>query len=186
MQALDLSRFFDNHPTLETERLLLREVAVADALDLHEYFSDPEIMRYTSNFPIGTIQETEGILRRSSKYLALYDSFRFAIVRKSDSKAIGTIDLHSFSTMHHRMEIGYMLTRAYWDYGYMTEAVKEIIRFAFEEMGMHRVEAECQTENIRSMRLAERCGMTLEATRLENEINKGRFVSNHVYAILRD
>jgi ribosomal-protein-alanine N-acetyltransferase len=183
---LDLTRFFERHPTLETERLILREVTVADAADLFAYFGDPETALYVSHPAHKAVEETEEVLSRSSNYLALHDSFRFAIERKSDKKAIGTIDLYSFSSEHHRMEIGYMLASAYWGFGYMTEAIREIIRFAFEEMSMHRIEAECETENIRSCKLAERCGMKLEATFVENEINKERFVSNHLYAIVRN
>ena len=98
---------------------------------------------------------------------------------------MGITDIYHLSLQNHRMELGWGLARAYWGFGYMTEAVREFIRFAFEEMGLHRIEAECQTDNIRSIRVAERCGMTLEATRVENEINKGRVVSNYVYAIIR-
>ncbi len=184
--ALDLSRFFEKHPTLETKRLVLREVTVADAADLHEYFSDPETAVYVPHTALTALSQTEEILARNANYLAMQESFRFAIERKSDRKVIGTIDLHNFSAQHHRMEIGYVLTRAYWRFGYATEAIREVIRFAFEEMGMHRIEAECETENSRSIRLLERCGMTREATRKENEINKGRFVSNYIYAIIRE
>jgi ribosomal-protein-alanine N-acetyltransferase len=184
--SLDLSRFFEHHPTLETERLRLREVTVADAADLHSYFGDSETAVYVPHKALKTIAETEEILSRAAKYLAMRDSIRFAIERKSDSKVMGIFDLHSLSPQNHRMEIGYGLAKEFWGFGYMTEAVREVIRFAFEEMSMHRVEAECETENIRSCKLAERCGMTLEATRVENQINKGRFVSNHLYAIIRE
>ncbi|HEX5317410.1 MAG TPA: GNAT family N-acetyltransferase, partial [Candidatus Kapabacteria bacterium] len=109
----------------------------------------------------------------------------FGVALKQTGKVIGTIDLHNLSLENRRMEIGYGLTKAFWGFGYMTEAVREVIRFAFEEMGFHRIEAECETENIRSLRVAERCGMSLEAKHKENEINKGRFVSNYVYAIVR-
>jgi ribosomal-protein-alanine N-acetyltransferase len=183
---IDLSRFFENHPTLETERLILREVTVADAADLHEYFSDPETAVYIPHTALTSISQTEEILARNAKYLAAKESFRFAIVGKLDGKVIGTIDLHNFGAQNHRMEVGYVFTRAYWGFGYATEAVKEVIRFAFEEMGVHRIEAECETENIRSIHLLERCGMTREAIRMENEINKGTFVSNYVYAIVRE
>lgn len=183
---LDLSRFFEQHPTLETERLTLREVTVRDAADLHAYFGDSETAEYIPHTAVKAVSETEKILSRASKYFAERDSFRFAIERKGDGKVMGIFDLHSLSSEHQRMEIGYGLGKAYRGFGYMTEAVRGVIRFAFEEMGMHRIEAECETENIRSIRVAERCGMTLEATRRENEINKGRFVSNHVYAIVRE
>ena len=184
MDPLDLSRFFEQHPVLETERLLLRQVQVSDAKDLHAYFSDAQALVHISKEPVATLEETETILSWNAGYLAARESFRFAIVLKENGTVIGTIDFHNLAPEHHRMEIGYFMTRAAWGRGYMTEAIREVIRFAFEEMGFHRIEAECETENIRSIRVLERCGMSFEATLRENEINKGRFVSNHVYAIL--
>ncbi len=186
ISPLALSPFFENHPALETERLVLREVTVADAADLHEYFSDPETAVYLPHTALTSISQTKEILARNAEYLTARKSFRFAIVRRMDGKVIGTLDLHNFGAQNHRMEVGYVFTRSYWGFGYATEAVREVIRFAFEVMGIHRIEAECQTDNIRSILLLERCGMIREATRIENEINKGRFVSNHVYAIVNN
>jgi len=183
---LDLSPFFENHPRLETERLRLREATIADTADLHAYFGDPETAVYVPHTALKTIAETKEVLSRAAKYFSERDSLRFAIERKSDGKIMGIFDIHSISAEHHRMEIGYGLAKEFWGFGYMTEAVGEVIRFAFDEIGMHRIEAECQTDNIGSIRVAEKCGMTLEATRVENEINKGKFVSNYVYALIRD
>ncbi len=186
LAPLDLSLFFDHHPTLETERLRLRQLAMSDAHDLHEYYSDPETAIYVPFTAFSSIAKTEELLGRVTASFEKRESIMFGIERKSDGKIMGITDIYRLSLQHHRMELGWGLARAYWGFGYVTEAVREFIRFAFEEMGMHRIEAECQTDNIRSIRVAEGCGMTREATRVENEINKGRFVSNYVYAIIRE
>jgi ribosomal-protein-alanine N-acetyltransferase len=183
---LDLSRFFENHPTLETERLRLRQLAMSDAEDLYAYYSDPETALYVPFTAFDSITKTEELLGRVAKSFEGKESFMFGVERKSDGKIMGISDLYDLSGQHQKAIIGWGLAKAYWGFGFMTEAVREVIRFAFEEMGMHRIEAECETENIRSIRVAERCGMTLEGTRVENEINKGRFVSNYVYAIIRE
>ncbi|HZK76818.1 MAG TPA: GNAT family N-acetyltransferase [Candidatus Kapabacteria bacterium] len=182
----DLSRFFELHPTLETERLRLRELTTTDVPDLHAYYSDPETALYVPFTAFTSIADTEKLLGRVANGFERKESFMFGVERKSDGKIIGISDLFNLSSQHLHAVIGWGLAKSYWGFGYMTEAVREVIRFAFEEMGMHRIEAECETENIRSIRVAERCGMTLEATRVENEINKGRFVSNYVYAIVRE
>jgi [ribosomal protein S5]-alanine N-acetyltransferase len=186
IRPLDLSRFFDVHPTFETERLRLRELTIADVPDLHEYYSDPETALYVPFTAFTSIENTEKLVGRIANGFEQKESFMFGVERKSDGKIMGISDLFNISFQHLHTVIGWGLARAYWGFGYMTEAVREVIRFAFEEMGMHRIEAECQVENIRSIRVAERCGMTREGTRRENEINRGRFVSNHVYAIVRE
>src|ERR1039458_386525 len=106
---LDLSRFFEQHSTLETERLILREVTVGDAGDLFAYFGDPETTLYVSHTAHKIVQRTEEVLSRAPKYFAERDSIRFAIERKSDGKVMGIFDLHSFSPQNHRMELGYGL-----------------------------------------------------------------------------
>ena len=67
----------------------------------------------------------------------------------------------------------------------MTEAVRELIRFAFEEMGMHRIEAFCFAGNTRSARVMERCGMTYEGIFRDHDVIRGAYVSHKLYAILR-
>ncbi len=185
VMPLDLSRFFDTHPMLETERLRLRQLTIADAEDLHEYYSDPETAIYVPFTAFTSITKTEELLGRVTVSFEKRESIMFGVERKSDGKIMGITDIYRLSLQNHRMELGWGLARKYWGFGYMTEAVQAFIRFAFEEMGLHRIEAECQTDNIRSISVAERCGMTREATRTENEINKGKFVSNYVYAIIR-
>lgn len=183
---LDFSRFFDNHPSLETERLRLRQLTMADAGDLHAYYSDSETAIYVPFTAFTSFSQTEALLGRVQKGFVERESIMFGVERKSDGKIMGICDLFNLSSQNQKAIIGWGHAKVYWGFGYMTEAVKEVIRFAFEEMGLHRIEAECQTENIRSIHVAERCGMVYEATRMENEINKGRFVSNYVYAIVRN
>ena len=183
-EPLDLSRFFEQHPVLETERLILRPITVADAEDVFAYGSDPEVTKYMI-FP------THTSLADSIKWLESVPwefshrwRMTFAITRKDDGKFIGSSGFHDISPKHHRLMMGYVLNRNYWGNGYMTEAVSEMIRFAFEEMGMHRVAATCDFENVRSARVMERCGMALEGVLRDFEVRHGRFVSAKTYAII--
>ncbi len=182
---LDLSRFFEHHPTLETERLLLRPHAMADADDLFEAFRDPETVRYGPHEPARTIRDAEAMIEIVAKNFELQKTIRFGFELKSEHKTIGWCDLHHIAPEHHRLELGYSLSPRYCGKGYMTEAVREIICFALEDMGFHRIEASCDPRNVKSIRVAERCGMMHEATFRENEICKGEWVSNAIYAILR-
>jgi len=182
---LDLSRFFEQHPTLETERLLLRPHTEADANDLFEAFRDPETVRYGPHEPAESIRDAEAMIEIVAKNFELQKAIRFGFELKSENKIIGWSDLHHIAPEHHRLELGYSLSPRYWGNGYMTEAVREIIRFAFEEMKIHRIEASCDPRNVKSIRVVERCGMKLEATFRENEICKGERVSNSIYAIVR-
>ena len=183
--TLDLSEFFEGHPVIDTERLVLREITLADASDLHVYYADPECRVFQSGTAVKYVEETEGIIRQVAREFSVRKAILLGLERKSDGRIIGDCDVHHLSLFDRRMEVGYGLAREYWGFGYMTEALRAVIRFAFEAMGFHRIEAECETTNFSACRVATRCGMTLEATLRENEINKGRFISNNIYAILR-
>ncbi len=182
---LDLSRFFETHPLLETARLRLRELRIEDKEGVYAYASDPEVTRYMI-FPTHTsIEDSIAYLETCPKNFAARERIPFAIELKDPREFIGACDFHHISPQHHSIELGYTLTRKYWGFGYMTEAVREMIRFAFEEMGMHRVAATCDLENVRSARVLERSGMQHEGTFHDYELRHGRFVTVKCYATLK-
>ena len=184
LDPLDLSRFFEQHPTLETERLRLRPITTRDAEDAFAYASDPETTKYMIFPTHESIADTMAWLETVPGAFERKERLSFAITLKSSGKFIGSCSIQEISLDHHSVMIGYILNRNYWGSGYMTEAVGELIRFAFEEMGMHRVAATCDLENVRSARVMERCGMALEGVLRDYELRRGRFVTTKLYSIL--
>ena len=186
ISPLDLSRFFEQHPVLETERLILRAITMDDAEATFDYASDPESNKFMPWDTHRSLADTYAYLETIPKNYAARERINFAITLKPDGKFIGSCGFHNFSPDHHRVMMGYLLNRNYWGNGYMTETVREMIRFAFEEMGMHRVAATCDFDNIRSARVMERSGMTLEGVFRDYEIRHGKFVATKSYAILKE
>jgi ribosomal-protein-alanine N-acetyltransferase len=181
---LDLSPFFEQHLVLETERLVIRPITLTDAEDVFAYASDPEVTKYMTFLTHASLADSIKWLMTVPKEFDRRERMTFAMTLKSDGTFIGSSGFHDISSEHHRLMMGYVLNRKYWDKGYMTEAVREMIRFAFEEMSMHRVAANCDLENVRSARVMERCGMKLEGTLRDYEIRHGTFVSTKTYAII--
>ncbi len=166
--------------------MLLRPITVDDAEEVFAYASDPIVSQYMIFSTHQTIEDSLAWLRNVPGEFARKERMNFGIVRKSDKKFLGASSFHHISQQHHNLEIGYVLNRAFWGQGYMTEAVREMIRFAFEEMRMHRVAARCQIANGASAKVMERCGMSREATFCEDEVIHGEYVSNHLYAIVNE
>lgn len=183
-EPLVLSRFFEVQPVLETERLILRPITVADAEDVFAYGSDPEVTKYMIFPTHTTIEDSVKWLEGVPGEFGRKERMSFAITLRSDGKFFGSSGFHDISPKHHRLMMGYVLNRSYWGKGYMTEAVREMIRFAFEEMGMHRVATTCDFDNIRSAAVMERCGMKLEGVLRDFELRRGRFVTAKTYAIV--
>ncbi len=185
LAPLDLSRFFEQHPVLETERMILRPLTMDDAEATYAYARDPVSSEFMPWEVPRSMADTIAYLETIPKNYAARERINFAMTLKSDGKFIGSCGFHNISPEHHKIMMGYLLIPSAWGNGYMTEAVREMIRFAFEEMGMHRVAATCDYENIRSANVMERCGMNLEGVFRDHEVRRGKFVSTKTYAIIK-
>jgi ribosomal-protein-alanine N-acetyltransferase len=176
---------FSDMPTLETDRLLLRRMVSGDLEHIFAYASDPEVARYTSWPAHSSLEDSQEFL---DYVLDLYRQGKVApwgMVHKGDGRLIGTCGFLDWHPHHARSEIGYALSRQYWGRGLMTEAVREIISFGFETMGLNRIQGRCEVENVASARVMEKAGMKLEGVLREHEFCKGRYLDMRVYAVLR-
>lgn len=171
-----------NLPVLETERLFLRSSELSDAADTFEFISDPEVTKYTFWRVHHSIADSEELLA----WLMTENFASWSIVHKVDKKVIGVCFLHSFNFHHRRAEMAFNLSRRYWRQGYATEAVHEMIRFAFKRWGLNRIEGSCMLDNIASARLMEKLGMKYEGILRQHSYAKDRFHDLKLYSILRN
>jgi ribosomal-protein-alanine N-acetyltransferase len=105
---------------------------------------------------------------------------------KDGSKLIGTIGYLNWSEDHKRIEIGYALSRDYWNQGYVTEAAKGLIDLFFRNSDLIRVEARCRLENVGSSRVMEKAGMQFEGVLRKQIFSKGEHHDMKMYSVLRD
>ena len=125
-------------------------------------------------------------VRRSRNSRRAGRSLGLTIVRRSDGEVLGGVGLHHLEKGSFSGEVGYWLGRPYRGQGYASEAVELLVRTAFRDLGLHRVEARVFTANARSRRLAERCGFRYEG-RLRDEVWKeGRWRSVLLFSRLAD
>jgi RimJ/RimL family protein N-acetyltransferase len=106
-----------------------------------------------------------------------------AIVRETGT-LIGDFTLKFLSAEHRQGEIGFVLHPDHHGRGYATEAAPLILRFGFEQRGLHRIIGRCDGRNTASARLMERLGMRREAHLVENEFIKGEWADELIYAML--
>ena len=93
--------------------------------------------------------------------------YDFAITLKENGKVIGGCGIYLNDGLYEGM-LGWILLKDYWKQGYMTEAGKELVRFAFEDLKLHRVYATCDAENYGSYRVMENLGMRREGHIIKN------------------
>ena len=143
---------------LKTERLLLRRWEDSDAENLYEYAKDPDVGPIAGWPPHQSVDESRDVIRNVFQGKEAY-----AICLKTDEQAIGAIELklNGHTDMTDRddeCELGYWLGKPFWGQGIMPEAVKEILRHAFEEIGMTKVWVGYYEGNSKSRRVQEKCG----------------------------
>ena len=172
-------------PALETERLVLRRIAMRDAKDIFAYSSDPEVARHVLWSAQKDIGEARDYIRYMMKRYRSDQPSSWGIVEKKTDRLVGTIGYMDYSEDNGSVEIGYSLARWLWNCGYMTEALSRVIAYTFEAMDVNRIEAQHELTNPSSGRVMEKCGMRREGVLRQRLYNKGQYVDVALYAILR-
>jgi RimJ/RimL family protein N-acetyltransferase len=145
---------------ISTERLILRKPHMDDASAIFAgWVQDLEVTRHLTWHPHENIETTKSMLERAVVAWEQGLRFPFIIADKNTNQLAGMIEIR---TEGHKAEIGYVLAREFWGKGYMTEAVRALIDWAFQQPAMYRVYATTSVENFGSQRVMEKAGMQRE------------------------
>jgi [ribosomal protein S5]-alanine N-acetyltransferase len=153
-------------PALRTERLELRPFSAGDAAALHALFVDPEVRRYLLDDRVVEAGWVDGEIAASRDRFAGGGLGLWAIRRRDDDRVLGFVGFREFFQPP-QLQLVYGLLPAAWGEGLATEASREAIRFAFDEVGLAEVVAATDPPNRRSLQVMDRLGMSfLEQTRV--------------------
>ena len=177
---------FDDMPRLEAPRLILRRLEMRDAPDLFDYSRDPQVAKHVLWDAQTSVSEARAYVRYMLRRYRAGEPASWGIEEKETGRVVGTIGYMWYQRDNNACEVGYSLARRRWNRGYMTEALAEVLRFSFEELGVHRVEAQHEVENAASGAVMRKCGMRKEGTLRGRLYNKGRYVDVDLYAMLRE
>ena len=173
-------------PQVETPRLILRRMKLSDAKDLYDYAKDPLVTRYVMWDAHRTIADSLHFLRCARRQYRLGPCASWGVICKETGRMIGTIGFMQANAEHMYAEVGYSIARAYWNRGLATEALQAVLRYAFEETDVHRIEADHLPENPASGRVMEKCGMQREGLLRGRVLCKGQFRDVYLYSIIKD
>ncbi len=149
-------------PELETNRLKLVQVKKEHTKSFYEIMSKDEVTRYYGMDSLESIDDASKIVE---SFQITYESnrgIRWGIVLKETGEFVGTLGLNNLSTWSKRAEIGFELHPSHWNKGIMTEAVKEVLRYSFEDIELFRMGAITYPQNEPSIKLLTRLGFTKE------------------------
>lgn len=170
---------------ITTERLVLREYTEADWPAMHEYSSDPEVVKYTLWGP-NTEEETRSFLWLCRLYQETKPRLNYglAVTLKDSDRLIGGCGLYDLNLEHREGELGYCFNRNYWGQGFATEAGRAMLEFGLRHLGLHRIFATCDPNNTASRRVLEKIGMQQEGHLHQHRWAKGRWRDSLLFAIL--
>ncbi len=175
---------FDPFPNLQTDRLNLRKINAGDASAIFRLRSDPETMRFVPRPLAQSIDDAHEHIRMITAKIDDNTGINWAMTYKGSDEFIGIIGLFRIEFENYRSELGYMLLPEHHNKGIVSEAISEIMRYGFENMKLHSIEAVIDPQNHASGKVLEKNGFRKEAHLRENEFYNGRFLDTVIYAKL--
>lgn len=175
---------------IRTERLCIREYEPEDLPAHHELISDPSAMIYMQDVFSASFEESrENLLfaiREGEKEQR--EKFFLVIADGKNGSYMGGIgyEILSRCPLGAQVEIGYFLSPKHRGRGYVSEALRALMEFAFTKGGVYRINGTCITDNIASARVMEACGMIREGERVGIQWHIDSLRSRYLYRLLKD
>ncbi len=174
---------------LETERLVLRDYQEKDREDYFRLKSDPETMYYLQDIQLFSKEEADKdfsavLLDQKSRDRKFYF---WHMGLKPSQELIGSIGytVLADTPVGKLVEAGYFTFPQFWNHGYVTEAFRKVLEFAFLENNVYRITMGCLAENAGSERVMQKCGLFKEAEHVEWEWHDGHMKTRREYRLLK-
>jgi [ribosomal protein S5]-alanine N-acetyltransferase len=171
---------------LETKRVHIRELSLADLENIHQLHSLPETDEFNTLGIPKDIQTTEKIVE---EWLLLQkqvprNSFIFCMEKRETKCFIGLIALNLGKSNYKTAEVWFKVHKDHWRQGYTTEALTRVLEFGFIDLKLHRIEAGCAVENIASSKTLEKVGFRNEGMKRKKLPIRGVWTDNYFYGML--
>lgn len=170
--------------TIRTERLILRRFRMEDAQAMFDnWASDDQVTKYLTWPTHTTLDQTEWVLR---EWIGSYDRDDFYLwAIEFEGQAIGSISVVHMNHNAEKAHIGYCIGRKWWRKGMMSETLKAVMDYLFDEVGVNRCEACFDPHNPNSGRVMAKCGMRYEGTLRQAGRNNQGICDECFYGLLK-
>ena len=158
-------------PILETNRLVLRELHPNDAEPFYQLNLNPNVIRYTGNTAFNNREEAAHFLENYQDY-KLNGYGRWAVLDKSNNEFLGWCGL-KYDKALDETDIGFRFFENYWNKGYATESAKACIAYGFEKLQLETIIGRAMQENVASIKVLEKIGLTFDRAFDFDAQNKG-------------
>lgn len=183
---MSLEDAFASFPVLTTRRMRLRQMRTTDAPAVHAFKSDLEVTKHYGQEPHRSIDQTRAWIQRREDDYGRRETIFWVFALAGEDTAIGSSCFWNFDSGFHCAEIGYELHPAYWRQGLMSEALSAVLTYGFDELGLHRIEANPLAGNESSVKLLRKLGFTYEGCLRQRHFYRGNFGDQLYFGILKD
>ena len=149
-------------PVLDGPLVRLRPIVPADRDAILAIFGDHEVIQYWSFPALDGVDAADELIRDAQRQFTERRLFKWGICLPASNDLVGTCSLFNLDAPHRRAELGFALGRQNWGRGVASAAVEVLLRFAFDVLALHRIEADVDPANTRSIALLERHGFRRE------------------------
>lgn len=172
---------------METERLILRKFELTDVEDMYKNFASyDDVTRYITWATHKNIEETEKVVQAYVNEYERDNYYHWCIELKETHEVIGSIGAYRMFDDLKLFEVGYVLGKDFWNKGITTEAMKPLLKFFFNEVGVNRIEARHDTKNPGSGKVMIKSGMQFEGILRQSGKNNTGICDSAIYAILKE
>lgn len=172
-------------PEIHTSRLLLRKFSVLDTENIYQIFSSRDVLQYWDSPPWTNIQQAQNFIENSQPGEHEQTGFRLAVDELATGQLIGQCSVFEWNRSFRSIKIGYCFRVSSWGQGIATECAGAVLKWAFDNLDINRVQAETDTRNDASGRVLTKLGFVREGTLREDCIVNGKVTDSHVYGLLR-
>ncbi len=173
---------------VEGSRVVLRNLRFSDARSLQENANDPEVTKYIFiSYPY-PLDEAKDLIKEVQGYLKEkpIEVYFLGVELKETGKIIGAVSFRSISYHHRNAELSYWLGKEHWGKGLMSEAVRLMLNFGFEKLGLEMVYSFVYEPNIISVKLLEKLGFKYAGMLRKGSLKDGRWYNNLMYDLLKE
>jgi ribosomal-protein-alanine N-acetyltransferase len=174
---------FKNFPQLQTDRLILRNIENTDADLIHKLHSDEIVNAFVGRDNSSTLQKAKEYILKMQNLIEQNKCIYWVICLKESNDLIGSVCLWNFDPENEIVEIGYEMLTEFQGKGIMSEAIKKVIAYAFEEIQAKIITAFPSSDNINSLAMLKKMNFEFEDKKYNNTHEK---VKNLITYTLRN
>lgn len=169
---------------LNGESIYLRKLIEQDAKMIYINVKDKDLNRFSGPYYSTTLSKAKEYIIKTNKKFKNKIGFTFGIILKKNNSLIGCIGLNNINWDVRSAEVGFWLSKDFWNHGYMTEAVKIILNFGFNELKLHKIFAYFHEKNIPPKKIFEKCNFRNDGINRDSLYNYGKWNSEVLYSII--